>query len=742
MRHVRHSRKTFSNSVMTHHALFFANNTYADQALRKLDGAERDAEELYGLFKRELGYQAEVLYAPSPDQVQAAVLALGQRVHVGDTLVFYFAGHGAERTDGKDQYLLLGQAQLRQLRGGYAAPAGVVSVNDLVRETDDWPEVARVFVFDACRVLLDATRGAAAAPLPGAAPVFGSERYLNELAAARSAVYRASKRKAGGAGTASGTGANLAGDDEPRALPPVFIKACLSQQEAREIPGLRRGVFSMALDDTMQSAKKLGHAVLTETGLLREVHQRMRQTAERYGLPADQSPWISEDAPEVLLFQPPRESAASPAAATKGLPALMDDFERQLAARQLDWPLDDCCVASLALMRMAGLGDAGLERYRQVLLNAREARARPEEASSEVEAAKAKAAVAEASPAASETDHVSELFKRFDQQLRAGHLISPPWDCCVGTLALLHNAGLGEGTLAMLQRQLEQPAPAPQPPGPVPSARPVPPPPQEPVHRPLSEMPAGTEFRDADWSPRMVVIPAGRFVMGSPYSEPERSRSEGPQREVQIRRAFGMGRTVVTFDDYDRYAKDAKLALPEDAGWGRGSRPVINVSWDDAQGYIEWLNARLGLTAQRGYRLPTEAEWEYAARAGTTTAFWWGDTISTRQANFDGNHTYADGSKGQYRQQTVPADAFEANPWGLYNVHGNVREWVQDEWHDDYCGAPLTEQPWQEGSDKARRVVRGGSWYFDRTILRSAFRSRIVPDDRFNSLGFRLARTL
>jgi formylglycine-generating enzyme required for sulfatase activity len=347
----------------------------------------------------------------------------------------------------------------------------------------------------------------------------------------------------------------------------------------------------------------------------------------------------------------------------------------------------------------------------------------------------------------SEADAVGTLLKRFAQQLQAGRLHNPAWDCCTGTLALLHAAGLDEAVLGLLQRQLEAAAlPAPQRmpnPEPVPQQAPAAPAPaaSAAARRPRRDMPAGTEFRDADWAPRMVVIPAGRYLMGSPENELGRRSDEGPQHEVQIRRAFAMGRTVVTFDDYDRYAKEAKIALPDDEGWGRGTRPVINVSWEDAQAYIAWLNRKLKLAADSGYRLPSEAEWEYAARAGSTTPFWWGNTITPAQANYCGNLAYANGAKGEDRRKTVPADALSANHWGLYNVHGNVWEWVEDWWHDDYTGAPVTEQAWEGGSDKPRRVVRGGSWGSNPVRLRSANRFGNAPVSRGGSLGFRLART-
>jgi formylglycine-generating enzyme required for sulfatase activity len=212
----------------------------------------------------------------------------------------------------------------------------------------------------------------------------------------------------------------------------------------------------------------------------------------------------------------------------------------------------------------------------------------------------------------------------------------------------------------------------------------------------------------------------------------------------------------VTFAEWDAaLAAGAKLEKPSDQGWGRGNRPVINVNWEDAQAYIEWLNERLGLdrapsgaqdhaglkARAPGYRLPSEAEWEYACRAGTTTPFSFGATISTAQANYDGYHTYGAGKKGKYRQKTMPVGSFPANPFGLYEMHGNVWEWCQDCWNNDYNSAPTDGYAWTTG-DCSLRVPRGGSWVNFPNGLRSPCRKGVSSSNRSYNLGFRLARVL
>ena len=236
----------------------------------------------------------------------------------------------------------------------------------------------------------------------------------------------------------------------------------------------------------------------------------------------------------------------------------------------------------------------------------------------------------------------------------------------------------------------------------------------------------------------MVRLPGGCFVMGSPGDEPERDADEGPQHEVCVE-AFEIGRYEVTFADWDACVADGGCrALADDEGWGRGSRPVLNISWQDAHDYIRWLNH----TGAEGYRLPSEAEWEYAARAGTRTPSSTGECINTEQANFDGTFEY--GSCPQPTNvdlhQTMPVGSYPANPWGLYDMHGNVNEFVQDCWNDDYEGAPADGSAWEDGNC-SRRVIRGGSWHGYPGYLRSAYRCRSGPAFGHRTLGFRLART-
>jgi len=235
------------------------------------------------------------------------------------------------------------------------------------------------------------------------------------------------------------------------------------------------------------------------------------------------------------------------------------------------------------------------------------------------------------------------------------------------------------------------------------------------------------------------VVPAGSFTMGSPESEPRRSADEGPQHPVTIARQFAVGKFEVTFAEWDACVAGGGCNgyRPVDQGWGRERRPVVNVSWTDAKTYVEWLSQRTG----RRYRLLTEAEWEYAARAGTTTAFHFGPTIATDQANYDGNFTYAGGLKGEFRRRTVQVGSFPANAFGLHDVHGNALEWVEDCWHHSYAGAPGDGSAWTSSGDCGRRVLRGGSWTHGPGLLRVAVRSEAGSGLRDELAGFRVARS-
>jgi formylglycine-generating enzyme required for sulfatase activity len=247
-------------------------------------------------------------------------------------------------------------------------------------------------------------------------------------------------------------------------------------------------------------------------------------------------------------------------------------------------------------------------------------------------------------------------------------------------------------------------------------------------------------FKDCVTCPEMVVVPAGSFTMGSPGNEQGRTDDE-VQVQVSIAAPFAVGRFAVTFDEWDAcVADDACNGFNYDEGWGRGKHPVINVNWDDAKAYATWLSRKTG----KSYRLLSEAEREYVTRAGTTTPFWWGSSVTPMQANYDGSADpyKGGGTKGEDRKRTVPVDTFEPNPWGLYNVHGNVWDWTADCWNDSNAGNPGDGSARTTG-DCSIRVVRGGSWFFDPQFLRSAYRDRRKADSRYiDNLGFRLARTL
>ena len=264
------------------------------------------------------------------------------------------------------------------------------------------------------------------------------------------------------------------------------------------------------------------------------------------------------------------------------------------------------------------------------------------------------------------------------------------------------------------------------------------------------------EFRDCPECPEMVVIPAGSYTMGSPKDEIGRAvTKEDPAHLVTIAGPFAVGKYEVTFSEWDACVAAGGCGgyRPDDEGWGRGRQPVINVNWEDAKAYIQWLTGRTG----KAYRLLSESEWEYAARAGTTTPFHFGETILTEQANYNGRDDVYNmlGRFGVYRMKTVPVGSFPGNGFRLHDMHGNVWEWVEDCWgYESYSGAPtdgsallecirstFVDGAWVDvPSDMHGR--RGGSWASPPSSLRSARRSAKSADYRSNRLGFRVALTV
>jgi len=238
---------------------------------------------------------------------------------------------------------------------------------------------------------------------------------------------------------------------------------------------------------------------------------------------------------------------------------------------------------------------------------------------------------------------------------------------------------------------------------------------------------------DGSRGPELVIIPAGKLLMGAPATEG--GDADERLHVVTIERTFAISQYPITFQDYERFAQAQDLPIPDDQGWGRGQRPVINITWQQASAYAEWLS---GKSAQR-YRLPTEAEWEYAARAGTTTPFHFGTTITTEQANYAGHFVYQNGQQGVYRRQTFPVGQFAVNAWGLADVHGNVWNWTCSVYDQEYAGA---EQRCSDDNESKPRAVRGGSWSNEPKDLRSASRFSLNPDLQLNVVGFRVVREI
>ncbi|MFM6350118.1 MAG: formylglycine-generating enzyme family protein [Dolichospermum sp.] len=234
-----------------------------------------------------------------------------------------------------------------------------------------------------------------------------------------------------------------------------------------------------------------------------------------------------------------------------------------------------------------------------------------------------------------------------------------------------------------------------------------------------------------------VLIPGGTFLMGSPEDEKESRDRERPQHEVTVP-SFSMGKYPVTQKQWRAVAALEKvdIDLVSDPSYFKGdNRPVECVSWGHAQEFC----ARISQIENKTYRLPTEAQWEYACRAGTTTPFYCGKTITTDLANYDGNYPYGRGQKGQYREETTEVSSFLPNAFGLHDMHGNVWEWCQDDWHDNYEGAPIDGSAWISLTN--RKVLRGGSWNYYPVLCRSAYRLYSIANFGFSDFGFRVVRS-
>jgi formylglycine-generating enzyme required for sulfatase activity len=236
----------------------------------------------------------------------------------------------------------------------------------------------------------------------------------------------------------------------------------------------------------------------------------------------------------------------------------------------------------------------------------------------------------------------------------------------------------------------------------------------------------------------MVKVPSGTFEMGSPNSEAQRDNHEGPQHSVTVPEFF-MGRFEVTREQWRQVAKmpRVKINLKEDPSKFKGSlkQPVEQVSWNEVVEFCKRLEKKTG----KPYRLPSEAEWEYAARAGTTTPFAFGPTITPNIVSYDGNYPYGSAPKGGYQQKTVGVGSLGvANAFGLYDMHGKVWEWCEDAWHGDYKGAPSDGSAWLSGGDSTKRVLRGGSWNDIGRFCRSAYRAWNGAGNRNFLNGFRV----
>jgi formylglycine-generating enzyme required for sulfatase activity len=685
-------------------ALFVGINQYDDPGITSLNCAVNDAQKLAGLFEHRLGFKCEVLTDADLRRglrVTSTLRKLGSQLKEGDTFLLFFAGHGKTvgENDTADQLFLLQDADRVALDAGAVAGEGLLSLRNLRVTTERWHGVTRLFIFDACRTPIEKERV--------------SKRDGEQLAQFRGEIVFRD----------IGLSSNAMPSIKP--APAVLINSCQNGQQAEELaayPG-GRGLFSAALGEVIEGRLASSQALRVDASLISDVGAHMRKLVRDYEQrESEQQPYIFLKGEGIDLLAPRVDEVLPPTGAglderlwqiaLNKVKRTVDPAEKiaLLEAHMEDERIDYCCHVDLA----------------QTLIQEYEALPVTANAESLAQAQEAAWQTIQAAVSASDSPATKILLLQTYAAHNSAH--AGRADALIAALQAEQTRQEAEKTQreaaktqareqAALARQAEE-------------ARRNDP-------RNFKPSRAGEEVpKLCPESPEMVAISPGKFLMGSPDNESGRRVNESPQHEVQIGYWLAVGKYAVTFDEWDRFATETKADKPDDQGWGRGTRPVINVSWDDSQSYLEWLNAKAGFSSDdpQRYRLLSEAEWEYACRAGTTGPFWWGDSINTGQANYDGRGEYNGSPKGEYRQKTLVVDSFDPNPWGLYNVHGNVWEWVQDWYHDNYRNAPGDGRAWEQGGTKERRVLRGGSWVDNPEVLRSANRGSNAPSGRLNSI--------
>lgn len=744
---------------MKKHALLIGIDSYDEASITPLACAARDARELGSFFKHKLGFETTVLTHEElrrDKRINRELRRIRETLHPGDLFVLFFAGHG-KTTSQNDQFFLLPDASSRALEQGIASE-GVLSLLALRAETDAWDGVQRAFIVDACRMPIEQ---ALANSRDSSAAKFAGE------AAFRNVAFGPAKRAATPSSPTS---------------PFVILNSCQNEQRAEELPAYGHGLFTAALLATLEDYALAQKSVALNEGLTQALATRMRTLAQSHGgRQTQQTPLLLGDA--VVL-------SSGEEAQSQWLHATLANFERQLQSKQLDSPVGDNCLETLQK-----LGDkhypqlAALNARVQAALEAREVEAKRKrdqqrfnvaqerntvtalenylascELCEHIEAVRASlrslsgaapAPTPVPKPASAPNSHspihsssvsgtVESLWQKVKNQYgRIYRLVR----IFTGILLILFVASLILLLIALgVMTFRGKLGPSASPTSTFSARTIVPTPAVAPASSTtaaeLPKYPVKSSFQDtlADGSlgPWMVVLPKGDVKLGSIFEDDEKN---GPQ--VTFAQSFAVGQYEVTVKEYLACVKvqackpprwqeaDAPSYYKElgEALTGE-SFPIVSVSWHDAKSYVAWLNT----TKLDGkYSLLSEAQWEYSARAGSVLG------ILKEETMLKDNAWHSKNSGGK----THAVGALQANAFGLYDMHGNVWEWVEDCYHNSYQNAPTDGSAWlsscrQDGA----RVQRGGSWYFNTHYARSAFRNFNAADSRSYDVGFRVARTL